>query len=395
MVKKSNQKQAYLSDDFDKNAWQKYINIGNLKIARENVGWSTIYATNKIFDTPQKKDRVAEWENGESIPTWKQLEKIGKKYDINFWFFLGKEVIAKEKDIPKFRSDNKNLDDLNLKKFIHYVRNRQSFLSEAVKSEGIGNNSLVGSGKRYDNDPVRMAEFIRHKIGYEVQVNKKASDVLKYIRSLLEENGVFVFKTLHYVNYKIDANSMKGMYIGDKYAPVIVLNRDSGHSKEASIFTFAHEIAHLFLNDSKVESVSFRNGFNTKDDVETFCNEVAANLILPVGSLEEKEYNNVNDIKEIAKKFGVTSIFIFHRLKNLGYINSIKAKEIKSVLDEEYKNSKKNKNKKEKGSGGSSINNMKDSNGALLNEFILNLYFKGKVTPFEAEKILGVSLNKL
>ncbi len=215
---------------------------------------------------------------------------------------------------------------------------------------------------------------------------------LKYIRSLLGENGVFVFKTLSY--QKISVKAMKGMYIGDIYAPVIVLNRDEDHTKRASIFTLAHEVAHLFLDDSKVESVSFRNGFNTKNKSETFCNEVAANFLLPTKYLEEKEYN-VDDIKTIAKKFSVSNLVVFYRLKNLGYINSRKATEIKAVLDKEYKNSENHKSKKEKKSGGSYPNNMRDSNGYLFNNFISNLYFEGKITPFQAEKMLEISIRKL
>ncbi len=192
MSKKLNKNQKYLFDNIDKNNWREYINIDNLKIARENVGLSTREATKKICGN-SLKDLVLMWEKEESYLTWKQLEKMGKEYNVNFWFFLQKETIKKEEDIPSFRSDNQNFDDSHLKKFIHYVRSRQSFLFEAIKNEGIGKNNLVGIGKKYNKDPIKMADFIREKIGYKVQLNKKDDYVFKVYSFFIRREWCFCF----------------------------------------------------------------------------------------------------------------------------------------------------------------------------------------------------------
>lgn len=56
------------------------VNKDNLRIARENMGLDTTTASKKISQS--KKNLVAEWESGESLPTWSQVAKLAKSYNV-------------------------------------------------------------------------------------------------------------------------------------------------------------------------------------------------------------------------------------------------------------------------------------------------------------------------
>ena len=73
------------------------INRDNLQIARGNIGLTTKDASKKI--TVSKKDLVAEWENGDSLPNWTQVDKLAKLYNVSELLFFSKEFIKKHKTI--------------------------------------------------------------------------------------------------------------------------------------------------------------------------------------------------------------------------------------------------------------------------------------------------------
>ena len=79
----------------------KFINKENLKIARENIGISSQVASKKISGSI--KDTVTDWENGKSLPTWSQVTKLSKLYNISEFLFFSEELIKKQKSIPDYR----------------------------------------------------------------------------------------------------------------------------------------------------------------------------------------------------------------------------------------------------------------------------------------------------
>ena len=76
----------------------KSINQANLRIARENIGLSTVAASKKITSTA--KDLVAVWENGDALPTWSQVTTLAGLYNIPELLFFSTEVIEKQKEEP-------------------------------------------------------------------------------------------------------------------------------------------------------------------------------------------------------------------------------------------------------------------------------------------------------
>ena len=221
------------------------------------------------------------------------------------------------------------------------------------------------------------------EIGYRHGDTKRGVTHLKRLISLLEDKGVFVMKTLSYWPVKVAA--MRGVYLKDEYAPIIALNKKD--AKTAQLFTLAHEVAHLFKNSEAISNIDFRD--KASNATEAFCERAAAHLLLPENRIEEKQYD-FDDIKKLAKEAEISQLFVFYRLKNLGRLGALSDAMQKQFMDDCQKESKANES-----GGGNSIDNMRDSNGCLFNNFISSLYFEDKLNAAEASKILKLSIDEV
>ena len=183
-------------------------------------------------------------------------------------------------------------------------------------------------------------------------------------------------------------NSMRGVYLNDEYAPLIALNRSD--SKTAQLFTLAHEVAHLFLKSEGISNIDFRAKSN--DKTEMLCNKIAANILLPAEELQkgyDKYYAEREAIEGISKKYQVSKLFVYYRLVNLKLISP--DSEIEAKIIKETGSGKDDDEKL----GGNYLNNMKDSNGYLYNNFISALYFEGEISPVEAGNLLKIGVDQV
>ncbi len=75
----------------------------------------------------------------------------------------------------------------------------------------------------------------------------------------------------------LSTHEVQGFAIADPVVPVVFVN--SGDYKAAQIFTFAHELAHIWIGQSAIT-----NPDETEVDtnrIEAFCNRVAVAVLLP------------------------------------------------------------------------------------------------------------------
>lgn len=373
----------------------KFINRDNLRIARENMGMGTLEASKKI--TTIKEDLVFKWENEDLLPTWAQVVKISKLYNIPELLFFSKETIQKNKVIPDYRVGSNPENDEKIKKLINLVITRQKRLGEILKDEGFSKNLLQGAGKDL-RSPKELANFISKKLDIKVEEIKDISgvnsrrNVLNYLIQKAEKQGVFIGKTISY--HKLEVADIRGLFVSNDYCPFIVLNRKDAIS--AQIFSLIHELGHFFRkSDAVSNSLDFRSNGHGVNSEEIFCNKVAAELLLPEQEFTKNFYDK-SDIDNISELYKVSKIFIFYRLKDLGKIRS----EIQSRLETEIK-ADTNRDLKAKAAkdqaktGGNYTNAMKDSNGALFNRIISNSYLENKIGYVEASNLLLFSAENV
>lgn len=363
------------------------INRDNLRIARENIGLDAVTASKKISQS--QRNLVAEWESGESLPTWSQVAKLAKLYNIPELLFFSKDTIQRNKVIPDYRVGTSEECDGNVKKLINLVITRQKWLEKFLKSEGYQKNRLQGTGKNI-NTPKQLAKFISERLEIDLTKIKELSrrkEALKYLIEKAESKGIYVGKTV--AHHRLEVDDMRGLFVSNDYCPFIILNRRDALA--AQIFSFVHELAHFFRrSDAVSNSLDFRNTTRNIDPEEVFCNKVAAELLLPEQEFT-KEFYNKADIDDISELYKVSKIFIFYRLKELGKIRREVADDLEKEIQKETEENLRVKAEADKKSGGNYTNSMKDSNGSLFNRTIHASYLENKIGYVEAANLLKFS----
>lgn len=369
----------------------EFINKYNLRTARENMGLDLVDASRKVSHS--KKNVVAQWESGESLPSWSQVLKLAKVYNVPELAFFSNDKIERNKQIPDYRINIDPINNEKVNKLINIVISRQKWLEKKLRDEGYGKNKLLGLGNKI-SDPKLLAQLISSKLKIEVQEIKNIRGIdarkktLKYLTDKAEQNNVFVGKTISYI--KLSVNDLRGLFISNDYCPFIVLNRSDAVA--AQIFSFVHEMAHLFRrSDAISNSLDFRSASSRTNQEEIFCNKVAAELLLPEGEFTKDLYLK-DDIDSISDLYKVSKIFVFYRLKDLGKIPKDQQSAIEKEIEAETANNIRLKEERKRDSTGGNYNNlMKDSNGLLLNNFVTSLYFENKIGYTEAAKVLRLS----
>ena len=375
--------------------WQQDINRINLKIARSNLGLSSTDATERVCKSNVKKvDRVKFWEAGEASPTYRQMEALANIYGVNIFQFFVKERLAATKAPAVFRSDVSRQTSYSLYKFIDILRVRQRIISRSMQDDDFKKNDLVGSGSDYE-DPIRLARLIREKIGYEPNQKDIRWNAITHLRTLLHEQRIFVFKTQSM--RPVDVAEMRGMYLHDEYAPCIAINRRD--HKNSQLFSLAHEIAHLFRAEERLDSIESRHLDGINDKEEVFCNRVTADLLMPADSIPSPQAGaySLEDVKDLAEKYQVSNLVSLFRLSALGYIPRGKLAEFRAQLAKEYASYSTNQSAASKPgkSGGNYYNNMRDSNGTLFDEFVFSLHTEGRLSAVEAQNLLKMPLTEV
>ena len=370
----------------------KYINPINLRIARENIGLTTVAASKKVTSTG--KDIVAQWEKGEALPTWVQVKRLSDDlYNVPELLFFSSDPIERHKTIPDYRIGFDKKNDVNIKKLINMVVTRQKWLERYVKEEGFGKNQLQGSGKGISS-PKQLAKLISDKLEIRISDIKGLSrreDALKYLIHKAENKGIFIGKTVSY--HKIAVDDMRGLFVSHDYCPFIVLNRKD--SVAARIFSLVHELSHFFRkSDAVSNTLDFRSTHDT-DPEEVICNRVAAELLLPAEEFT-KEFYDKQDIDAVSVLYKVSKIFIFFRLKELGKIREESETSLENIIRLEMDEALKAKSEKDKAKeGGNYVNNMRDSNGALFNKIVQSSYLNNDMGYVEAANLLRFSPERL
>lgn len=171
-------------------------------------------------------------------------------------------------------------------------------------------------------------------------IRKRKIDLL--VESLLEENGITsapvpVLTIARARGARIHADALDGDLSGflfrDHDHAVIGVNTQ--HAPTRQNFTIGHELGHMLLHDleqlhvDRGFAVRLRNDLSSQgtDDAEREANYFAAALLMPRALLERDldghdslDLTEDTTIKNLSRKYGVSTVAMVNRLKNLGYI---------------------------------------------------------------------------
>ncbi len=269
---------------------------------------------------------VTSWINETKIPNLTSIRKVSKSLNIPFGYFFLKNPPNENKIITEFRTfNNKKLDTFSseLRDTVIYMQQIQNWMSDYNRA----NFSLVYKQVlNREMSILEAANIIRDKLDLPYDwmfKNKDTGSAFKYIRQVCGNNNVLVMlnSTIeHHNNRKLDLGEFRAFILLDPYAPLIFIN--SRDTETGRLFSILHELVHLFLNENYLYN---ENEINIDDrNDEFFCNEVAAELLVPETLLKENfdlRNNNLDqEISRLARVFNCSKFVILNRLKNLKMI---------------------------------------------------------------------------
>lgn len=302
-----------------------------IRWARETMGLSLEDVALRL---KKPVDLISGWENGEVAPTYVQLETLAYEvYKRPLAVFFLPEPPAEKRPAHEFRT----LPDFDMEKlwadtYFHIRKAHAYQISLSELYENI-NPARMKIWDRYSlslNQPIKeQAAFVRDLLEVSISEQSKwGSDegALKNWRHTIEDAGVFVFKD------SFKQKEISGFCLqGDEF-PVIYLNNST--TKTRQIFSLLHELAHLLFHVNGLTKFdrSYAEELPVNERrIETFCNAVAAEILIPSADFFEQikgmplNVENMPDIiyTNLARRYGVSREAILRRFLDLGRVDQI------------------------------------------------------------------------
>lgn len=297
-----------------------------VEVKPELLSWALdrSYKSQRMLE--KKFPKLDSWLDGELSPTFKQLETFAKTTHTPIGFFFLPEPPVEKMPIPDFRTIKDtpfSRPSADLLDTIYSMQRRQDWLREELIECEAEALDFVGSARLHD-DPLAIGREMRRVVGIGdgwaagVRTWQEAvSDLRQRIDALgvvAVINGVVGNNT----HRKLDVEEFRGFALIDSHAPLIFIN--GADAKSAQMFTLAHELAHVWLGQEGEGLSGFEGIFPGDDRIEKFCNQAAAEFLVPAQELKH-QWPTVKTapqpFEEMARYFKVSPIVIGRRAMEL------------------------------------------------------------------------------
>lgn len=377
-----------------------FITPNVLKWARESARMTEEIAAAKV-SVPL--DKLKEWETGTSQPTIKQAQNLAKAYKRPFALFFLPEIPRDFQPLQDFRkSGSKSLTTSSIF-IIREIQQKQAWLSDVYSENNEEELSFVGRFTINDN-PQKVAQDILSTLKINPAFYKSENPIKEWIDAA-EKNGIFISRTSFiHSRLKLDSEELQGFAIADKHAPFVFVNSDDWNAPQ--LFTLVHELAHIWIAETGISNevepeLKNKDKFNP---IELFCNEVAANALMPkeiVFNFGTSSFQSSKDVFKAAKLLGVSSFALLVRALNLDIISTSNYQKLKRQADIDFADylkreaEKKAKQKEKENPGGPNYFLLQlNRNSRLFTQTVLDAFRGGFIEPTLASNLLNVQVNK-
>lgn len=374
-----------------------YITPIVFKWARESAKMTAEIAASKV-NVPA--ERLLEWEAGTSQPTIKQAQTLVKAYKRPFALFFLPDIPRDFQPLQDFRrSDSKALSTGSVF-IIREIQQKQAWISETNRENSERKSPFVGRFTVKDN-PAEVAQDILNTLGISPGKYPNGNAVKEWINKA-ESKGIFISRT-SFINshLPLDSDELQGFAIANPYAPFVFINSEDWAAPQ--LFTLVHELAHIWIAATGI-SADVEPGFRNTDQlhpVELFCNEVAANALIPSSMLVQlgsSIYQSASQVFAVAKTFGVSSFALLVRALNLKLLTMAQYKSLKTAADAEFKaflsKEEEKKARQKESAGGPSYYLLQiQKNSRLFTQTVLDAFRSGSLEPTQASSLLNVKIN--
>ena len=285
------------------------------------VRWARERSGKDMADLVKRFPKLLQWEDGEAQPTFKQLERFAKATLTPFGALFLEEPPDEKLPVADFRTlkgRQPARPSAALMTTVQQMQRRQEWMREYLIEAGEEPLAFVGT-VTLASSRVDAANNIRRTLGVDdgwASTHPTWSAALVGLRRAVEEIGVLVVVNGIVENntrQKLDPEEFRGFVLCDDYAPLIFIN--GADFTSAQMFTLAHELAHLWLGTDGVFNLVDLQPYD--DDVERFCNEVAAEVLIPGDELDgcwPSVAESAEPLQALARRFKVSPLVAARRV---------------------------------------------------------------------------------
>jgi Zn-dependent peptidase ImmA (M78 family) len=277
--------------------------------------------------------RYEGWWGGETVPTLKQLQDFARKTHTPVGFFFLDEPPVESVPIPDFRTVGDRAVGVgaglalsaDLLDTVYACQARQEWYRDHQLLNGEPPLPFIGTASA--SDPVGdVAGQMREVLDWTAENRATCHSwdaALTWLRERAEAAGVLVMISGIVgsdTHRKLDPQEFRGFALVDPYAAVVFVN--GADSKAAQVFTFAYELAHLWLGETGLSDLDPRSTRDTA--IERWCNRVAAELLVPMDefrSLFEAGADPRGQLQPLAEQFRLSTQVVLGRMREVGALS--------------------------------------------------------------------------
>ncbi|MGI6366689.1 MAG: ImmA/IrrE family metallo-endopeptidase [Bacillota bacterium] len=302
--------------------------MARVAVSTPVLQWAMERAGHTSTTLEPKFPKIQQWIRGEQQPTLRQLEQLSKATRTPLGYFFLNAPPREELPIPFFRTLGDGeiaRPSPDLLETVYAMQRRQDWLREYLVELGHEPLPFVGS-LDIEAFPTAVAAQMRQVLGLHddwAAAHPSWEDALDFLRHALEQAGILVvFNGVvgNNTHRSLDVQEFRGFVLIDQYAPLVFVNNKD--AKAAKMFTLAHELAHVFLGRGAI--FDLRDMAPADNDVEIYCNKVAAEFLVPEARLRDcwPEASQVDEpFAYIARRFKVSPLVAARRAKDLSLIS--------------------------------------------------------------------------
>ena len=289
------------------------------------IRWACARSGRSVEDLQKRFPQLTNWERGRVRPTLKQLEALAKATFTPIGFFFFEEPPVDELPVPDFRTmDNAEVrrPSPHLLNTIYLCQQRQAWYQEEAQGErNLFLQNFVGSWEtsvEVEAAAAQLGRMFRCDMASRMELRDENETLRQFIEGA-EAQGILVMVSGvvgNNTHQRLDVNEFRGFALSDPVAPLIFIN--GADAKADQVFTFAHEIAHLGLGQSGISNAQAAT--RSSHSIERWCNQVAAELLVPSHAIsEEFDPREVltDEIRRLARFFKVSRLVILRRIHDI------------------------------------------------------------------------------
>ena len=296
-----------------------------VEVKPELLRWARERAGLEVNELAHRFSKYREWETGEAQPTLKQLERFAKTTHAAIGYFFLSEPPDEPFPIPDYRTmggQPVGRPSPDLLDTLYLCLRRQDWYRDFARMEGEEPLAFVGSVSTA-SEIERVAAEIRSALRLNLEERRTLSTWTAALRRFIQmADGIGVLVMVSGIvgnnpHRTLDPGEFRGFALVDDLAPLIFIN--GADTKAAQMFTLAHELAHLWLGQTALSDS--RPDALPDNVVESWCNRVAAELLVPLAVLRE-HYRKGEDLSDaltrLARDFKVSTLVILRRIHDAG-----------------------------------------------------------------------------